>query len=58
VFLPFEQLEPVRHKQGAGVGLGLALVKRVAEALHAKVALESERGVGSTFSVTFEPTGS
>jgi signal transduction histidine kinase len=53
VFLPFEQLEHVRHKQGAGVGLGLALVKRVADALKAEVALESSEGGGSTFSVTF-----
>jgi signal transduction histidine kinase len=57
VFLPFEQLEPVRHKQGSGVGLGLALVKRVADALNAQVALESQQGVGSTFSVTFHARG-
>ena len=53
VFLPFEQLEQVRHKQGAGVGLGLALVKRVADALRAEVGLESALGQGSVFSVTF-----
>jgi signal transduction histidine kinase len=53
VFLPFEQLEHVRHKQGAGVGLGLALVKRVADALSADVALDSAEGSGSAFSVTF-----
>ncbi|HEX6240693.1 MAG TPA: ATP-binding protein, partial [Polyangiales bacterium] len=53
VFLPFEQLEHVRHKQGAGVGLGLALVKRVAEALRAEVGLHSVEGQGSVFSVTF-----
>ena len=53
IFLPFVQLEPVRHKKGAGAGLGLALVKRIAEALHAEVRLTSELGVGSTFTVTF-----
>jgi signal transduction histidine kinase len=53
VFMPFEQLEHVRHKQGAGVGLGLALVKRVADALRAEVALDSAEGSGSAFSVTF-----
>jgi signal transduction histidine kinase len=53
VFEPFEQLEDVRHKRGAGVGLGLALVKRIAAALGAEVALESREGAGSRFSVTF-----
>jgi signal transduction histidine kinase len=53
VFQPFEQLENVRHKRGAGVGLGLALVKRIAEALEAEVDLESAEGAGSRFSVTF-----
>ena len=56
IFLPFEQVEPVRHKKGTGAGLGLALVKRVADALHAEIGLTSELGVGSTFSVTFHPS--
>lgn len=53
VFMPFEQLEPVRHRQSEGVGLGLALVRRIAEALRAQVELKSQEGVGSTFCVTF-----
>jgi PAS domain S-box-containing protein len=51
IFEPFEQLEPLRHKSTPGVGLGLALVKQVVEALGGKVELESEVGVGSTFRV-------
>ncbi len=51
IFEPFEQLEPLRHKSTPGVGLGLALVKQVVDALQGKVELESEVGVGSTFRV-------
>lgn len=52
IFEPFQQLEHVRHKRGSGVGLGLALVKSIAQVLHADVLLESEVGRGSTFTVT------
>jgi PAS domain S-box-containing protein len=51
IFEPFEQLEPLRHKSTPGVGLGLALVKQVVDALQGQVELESEVGVGSTFRV-------
>jgi signal transduction histidine kinase len=53
IFEPFQQLESVRHKRGEGVGLGLALVKSIALALKADVALDSEVGRGSAFTVTF-----
>ena len=51
IFEPFEQLEPLQHKSTPGVGLGLALVKQLVEALQGKMELESEVGVGSTFRV-------
>jgi PAS domain S-box-containing protein len=51
IFEPFEQLGPLRHKSTPGVGLGLALVKKLVESLHGQVELESEVGVGSTFRV-------
>jgi signal transduction histidine kinase len=51
VFEPFVQLEEVRQKHLPGVGLGLALVKEMAGALSGHVALDSEVGVGSTFTV-------
>ncbi|HEX5658509.1 MAG TPA: ATP-binding protein [Polyangiales bacterium] len=53
IFEPFQQLESVRHKRGEGVGLGLALVKSIAQALQAEVALDSAPGRGSAFTVTF-----
>jgi PAS domain S-box-containing protein len=51
IFHPFEGLEPVRHKHTPGVGLGLALVQRVVEALGGSVELQSSVGGGSTFTV-------
>jgi len=36
-----------------GTGLGLALVKRAAEAYHGRLRVQSELGVGSTFEVLF-----
>jgi hypothetical protein len=51
--VPFEQLEPPCHKHVPGVGLGLALVKEMVAALGGQIELESEPGIGSTFSVVF-----
>jgi PAS domain S-box-containing protein len=51
IFEPFEQLEPSRQKHTPGVGLGLALVRAMADALGGRIELVSEPGVGSTFTV-------
>lgn len=52
VFEEFFQV-PGKHQVGKrSTGLGLAYVRRVAEALGATIELESEIGVGSTFQVT------
>jgi signal transduction histidine kinase len=51
IFLPFEQLEPLQRKSTPGVGLGLALVRQIVEALHGRVEVTSQPGVGSTFRV-------
>jgi signal transduction histidine kinase len=52
IFDPFEQLEKVRHKHTPGVGLGLALVKRLVGSLGGSVELSSQVGTGSRFAVT------
>ncbi len=57
IFEPFVQLEDMRHKSEPGVGLGLSLVQRMADALGARVELESAPGKGSTFRVILPRRG-
>jgi signal transduction histidine kinase len=49
IFSPFEQLEPVKRKSIAGVGLGLALVKELIQVLHGRIEVESTPGAGTAF---------
>jgi len=51
VFEPFAHLEPIDHKHTPGIGLGLTLVKEMAEALGGRIELRSEVGIGSEFAV-------
>lgn len=51
MFLPFEQLEPIQRKSIPGVGLGLALAKRIVEALHGRLDVTSQVGAGSSFTI-------
>lgn len=52
IFQDFVQINSPIQKRLRGSGLGLSLSKRLAEILGGRVAVESEFGVGSTFSVT------
>ena len=52
IFHDFAQIDSPIQKRLRGTGLGLSLSKRLAELLGGTVALESELGTGSTFSVT------
>jgi signal transduction histidine kinase len=53
IFEPFEQIEPLRTRHARGMGLGLTIVRDIATTLGATLQLDSEVGVGSTFTVIF-----
>ena len=52
IFQDFAQVDSPIQKRLRGTGLGLSLSKQLAELLGGTVGLQSELGVGSTFSVT------
>lgn len=52
IFDKFYQIEKSFTGSVQGVGLGLALVKRIVESYGGKIVLTSELGKGSTFSIT------
>ena len=51
LFQPFSQLDARLAREFGGTGLGLALVKRLAELLDGRVTVESTPGQGSCFSL-------
>ncbi len=53
LFQPFQRGKDEMTRDAPGVGIGLALVKRYAEAHKAKLVLESEPGKGTTVQVRF-----
>ncbi len=51
IFEPFKQVESGLAREGGGIGLGLALVRKLAELQGGSVSLESTLGEGSRFIV-------
>ncbi|MFN3742481.1 MAG: PAS domain S-box protein [Anaerolineales bacterium] len=51
IFEPFHQVADISDARRSGAGLGLSIVKELAERLGGKIHLESSPGSGSTFSV-------
>jgi CheY-like chemotaxis protein/anti-sigma regulatory factor (Ser/Thr protein kinase) len=61
LFQPFEQADPSVTRQFGGLGLGLAISKRLVDLHHGKIEAESRgRSFGATFKVTLDtlPQGS
>ncbi|NEY90664.1 ATP-binding protein [Tabrizicola oligotrophica] len=54
VFGAFEQEDSQTARQYGGTGLGLAICKRFADAMGAKLAVQSRAGAGSTFTLEAE----
>jgi two-component system phosphate regulon sensor histidine kinase PhoR len=52
IFERFYRVDKARSRDVGGTGLGLAIVKHLAESIGASVAVRSQPGQGSTFSVT------
>ena len=52
IFEPFEYGESAESRGAPGLGLGLALARDLIAVLGGSLALASEKGVGSTFTVT------
>ena len=52
IFDRFTQVNATANRQYGGVGLGLAICKKLAEMMHGRIRVQSREGHGATFSLT------
>lgn len=57
VFDRFYRVDPSRNRVTGGAGLGLTIVKRLVEVHDGRIEVDSEMGVGTTFTVFFPFSG-
>jgi hypothetical protein len=57
IFEPFHRIDPSRSRATGGTGLGLAIVKILVEKMGGSLSLDSEPGIGTTFTVTLPTLG-
>lgn len=55
IFSPFSQEEKLIENKKGGLGLGLSIAKEIVTLVGASLSLESEKGKGTTVSITFSP---
>ena len=54
LFAPFERIEELRNRHIEGTGLGMSITQQLLTMMGSKLEVESEYGVGSTFSFTIK----